>query len=257
MSDRGPGACERLRKKGQRYERREGRKLLGVGRELHNARAECDAAIQLYDEVTVLLHWLRADVLAVAGPCVAQRRELYDFVLAELEARIEACAHRLNPVCRVLRKYRDEFLAFAEAQDRALARLGKELHLAPELLRRVLGLLCRGVGHPQSRAEEQALRARLRGRYFAVCEAVAPLVRGTVRSSSLAENLNSRLRGYFFLRRQLGGDYLSLLQFFLNHRALARSECPGRAGRTPAEVLTGQAHLHWLSLLGYTRFAQP
>ena len=250
-------ACERLRKKGQRYEYREGRKLRGVGRELYCARAECDAAIQLYDEVAVLLDWLRADVLAVAGPCVAQRRELYDFVLAELEARMEACAHRLKPVCRVLRKHRDDFLAFAEAQDHALSRLGEELQLAPGLLRRVLALLCRGVGHPQSRAEEQALRESLRGRYFEVCEAVAPLVRGTVRSSSLAENLNSRLRGYFFLRRQLGEKYLGLLQFFLNHRALARSECPERVGRTPAELLTGQAHLHWLSLLGYTRFARP
>ena len=28
-----------------------------------------------------------------------------------------------------------------------------------------------------------------------------------VRASSLVENLNSRLRTYFFLRRQLGGDY--------------------------------------------------
>lgn len=248
--------CERLRQKGQRYERREGRKLLGVGRELYNARAECDAAIGLYDDVTVLLDWLRADVLAVAGPCVAQRRELYDFVLAELEARMEACAHRLKPICRVLRKHRDDFLAFALAQDEALRCLGEELHLAPGLLRRVLALLCRGVGHPQSRAEEQALRACLRGRYFEVCEAVAPLVRGTVRSSSLAENLNSRLRGYFFLRRQLGGEYLSLLQFFLNHRALTRSARPERVGRTPAELLTGQAHLHWLSLLGYTRFAR-
>jgi len=31
--------------------------------------------------------------------------------------------------------------------------------------------------------------------------------------SSLVENLNSRLRSYFFLRRQLGEDYLTLLQF--------------------------------------------
>jgi len=38
------------------------------------------------------------------------------------------------------------------------------------------------------------------------------------RASSLVENLNSRLRNYFFLRRQLGASYLHLLQFFLNHR---------------------------------------
>ncbi|MGO9232770.1 MAG: hypothetical protein ACLP4V_01265 [Methylocella sp.] len=44
------------------------------------------------------------------------------------------------------------------------------------------------------------------------------------RASSLVENLNSRLRNYFFLRRQLGAFYLNLLQFFLNHRTFLRSQ---------------------------------
>ena len=52
-----------------------------------------------------------------------------------------------------------------------------------------------------------------------------------VRASSLVENLNSRLRSYFFLRRQLGKDYLTLLQFFLNHRRYLRSETPVESAR--------------------------
>jgi len=27
-------------------------------------------------------------------------------------------------------------------------------------------------------------------------------------------------------------------------------------GKSPAELLTGQSHPHWLELLGYTRFSQ-
>ena len=54
----------------------------------------------------------------------------------------------------------------------------------------------------------------LRRRYEGVITACA--TRGAaptvVRASSLVENLNSRLRSYFFLRRQLGKDYLTLLQ---------------------------------------------
>ena len=78
----------------------------------------------------------------------------------------------------------------------------------------------------------------------------------TVRASSVIENLNSRLRSYFFLRRHLGPDYLALLQFFLNHRRFLRSERPERVGKSPAELLTGQAHPHWLEMLGYTRFSR-
>jgi hypothetical protein len=37
-------------------------------------------------------------------------------------------------------------------------------------------------------------------------------------------DVNSRLRNYFFPRRQLGKDYLTLLQFFLNHRRYLRRE---------------------------------
>ena len=49
--------------------------------------------------------------------------------------------------------------------------------------------------------------------------AVTQVVAQVVRASSVAENLNSRLRCYFFLRRELGSGYLSLLQFFLNQAA--------------------------------------
>ncbi|MBW8829429.1 MAG: hypothetical protein JF606_08370 [Burkholderiales bacterium] len=62
---------------------------------------------------------------------------------------------------------------------------------------------------------------------------------GTPRSSSMLENLNSRLRRYFFLRRHLGNAYLSLLQFFLNHRVFMRSRRADRVGKMPKQLLTG------------------
>lgn len=77
----------------------------------------------------------------------------------------------------------------------------------------------------------------------------------TPRSSSMVENLNSRLRRYFFLRRHLGNAYLSLLQFFLNHRVLMRSRRAERVGKTPKQLLTGQPHAHWLELLGFEHLA--
>ena len=98
------------------------------------------------------------------------------------------------------------------------------------------------------------MRQQLGGRFHGLSVAVAALARDVVRASSVAENLNSRLRCYFFLRRELGPDYLALLQFFLNHRRFPRSAHAERVGRSPAELLTGQAHRHWLEMLGYQRF---
>ena len=76
----------------------------------------------------------------------------------------------------------------------------------------------------------------------------------TPRASSMVENLNSRLRNYFFLRRTLGPEYLDLLRFFLNHRTFMRSECPERVGKSSTQLLTGKQHSHWLELLGFERF---
>ena len=50
-----------------------------------------DPAIKLFDDVSLLLDWLRHDILAVAGPSYAQRCVLYDFVVAELQSRVELC----------------------------------------------------------------------------------------------------------------------------------------------------------------------
>lgn len=72
----------------------------------------------------------------------------------------------------------------------------------------------------------------------------------------MIENLNSRLRNYFFLRRHLRPDYLALLQFYLNHQRFLRSERAERVGKSPTELLTGKDHPHWLEMLGYTRFSR-
>ena len=84
--------------------------------------------------------------------------------------------------------------------------------------------------------------------------AVEKALKETPRASSMVENLNSRLRNYFFLRRSLGDDYLSLLQLFLNSRCFMRSLKPERVGKSPTQLLTGKAHPHWLELLGFNRF---
>jgi hypothetical protein len=88
------------------------------------------------------------------------------------------------------------------------------------------------------------------GKYAPLRVEVQRLAGSVVRASSVIENLNSRLRNYFFLRKQLGRGYLGLLQFYLNHHSYQRSERAERQGKSPRELLSGQEHGHWLELLG-------
>jgi len=117
--------------------------------------------------------------------------------------------------------------------------LGAEFQCPAELLRGVPQMLSRDDCDPLRWQEERVLRQQLRGRFHAVYEAVAELRKKTIPASSLVENLKSRLRGYFFLRRQLGKDYLTLLQFFLNHRRYLRSEDPKSSREKPRGVADG------------------
>ena len=58
----------------------------GSGRQLSYARPAEAKAIALADEVALLARWLRNDILSVAGSEYAIRRDLFDFVVAELRA---------------------------------------------------------------------------------------------------------------------------------------------------------------------------
>jgi hypothetical protein len=238
----------------QAGEQRRGRPAPDVAQRLRPAQAACDAAITLADDVRLLRDWLRHDVLAVAGPGHADRCALYDFILVELRTRLPSCPHRLGPIYRTLKNRRDDLLSFALVLDQRLDTIAATLEAPPQCLRRLLWARSRDEGDPRRWAEEAAVRERLRSRFPEACDVIDALIAGTVRASSLVENLNSRLRNYFTLRRHLGSDYLSLLQFFLNHRVLERSDRVEREGKTPAELLTGRAHPHWLEMLGFTRF---
>jgi hypothetical protein len=230
---------------------------LGLAQKVRHARPAEEQAIALAEDVALLARWLREDILTVAGPDADCRRELYDFVVAELRAREPECPKQIRPARVLLQNQRDDLLAFVVALDQQVAVLAKHFAVCPALVRDLLNVQTLDGRDPRRWQREALLRQRLGGRrYVLLRQAVAAMRSQVVRASSVIENLNSRLRNYFFLRRQVGPDYLALLQFFLNHRRFLRSEHPQRQGRSPAELLTGQSHPHWLELLGYERFSR-
>ena len=218
--------------------------------QLHRARQAETQAHRLAGDVRTLVHWLRHDVLALAGPDLATRRELFDFLVAELAAREGEDPRRIRPVRVALQNQRDQLLAFAGVLDDKLAEIA-HAHAAPEpLVREALMLHRVSTTSPAYWQGWNRLRAQLGARFHALFAAVSRAMADTPRSSALVENLNSRLRTYFTLRRHLGGAYLELLRFFLNHRRFLRSRHAERQGKSPCELLTGHAHPHWLTLLG-------
>jgi hypothetical protein len=213
-------------------------------------------AIALADDLAMLGRWLHYDVLGLAGPSHADRVALYDFILAEVKARVPQAANLLGPFVIYLQGQRDDLLAFAAQLDSDFAALAAEFAVSAEVVRELFAVQTLALDNPKRWRRDAPLRRLLGACYFPLSQELDEVQRRTVRASSLVENLNSRLRSYFFLRRHIGNEYLGLLQFFLNHRCYERSEHPERRGKSPAELLTGQSHPHWLELLGCTRFSR-
>jgi hypothetical protein len=247
--------CADLQRKMARA-KQHGRPVQAWARQLTDASKKQAQAIALADDVTLLKRWLQCDVLALAGPPHADRIALFDFIVAELSARVPQAAALLGPLVTYLKNQRDNLLLFAAQLDRDFAALSTEFAVSADLVRELFAVQTLELNNPRRWRRDASLRSTLGARYFPLSQELEEVHRRTVRASSLVENLNSRLRSYFFLRRHLGKDYLSLLQFFLNHRRYLRSEHPERVGKSPAELLNGQSHPHWLELLGYTRFSR-
>lgn len=243
----------KLQRQGRRKQQTQ---LATLSRQRAAVAAAETKAIELADDVALLTRWLRHDVFAVSALPYQERCALFDFLVAELESHATQCPHRLTPVCTLLKNHRDQLLAFARQLDDDLAQLAAEFEVPVTIVRELLDLQTLDYGQPRRWQQELALRDRLRGRFYQIQEAVRALSQQVVRASSIVENLNSRLRNYFFLRREVGSGYLELLQFFLNHRRFLRSEHPERVNHSPAELLTGQPHAHWLEMLGYRRYCR-
>ena len=156
-------ARAKLERKQATAKRRHGRKDQSLATKLSYARPAEAKAIALADEVALLARWLRDDILSVAGPEYAIRRDLFDFVVAELRARESACPQRIRPVRTLLENQRDNLLAFAVELDRDLAALAQEWQISLTTAREVLQVQSLPTWDPKRWRREAALARRYEG----------------------------------------------------------------------------------------------
>ncbi len=86
-------------------------------------------------DIRTLTQWLRHDVLVLAGPPLATRQMLFDFVVEELARREPGDARRIRPVRVALQNQRDTLLAFAGVLDAKLADIARAHAIAEPLVR--------------------------------------------------------------------------------------------------------------------------
>ncbi|MGF1485636.1 MAG: hypothetical protein ACFBSE_00800, partial [Prochloraceae cyanobacterium] len=260
-------ALERIAIKAIRLRENIEKKIAKTNRKAPNFKDLCEKFIsalekeetllQLYDDLKILIDWLSNDILSLVGGKYSCRIELYNFIIEELKLREHLCSHRIRPVRITLENQRENSLAFSKIIDKKLSKIASNFEVKIDTVREILYL------HkiPQSNLDYWKIYnqfyQKLGDKFHFIFQSITQAIKETPRASSMVENLNSRLRNYFFLRKQLGQEYLDLLRFFLNHRTFMRSEHHERVGKSPRELLTGEKQPHWLELLGFERFKRP
>ena len=101
------------------------------------ARQAEQQAVQLSRDVKTLTQWLNHDILALAGPPLPDRRELFDFIVAELKLREASGCQRIHPLRVALFQQRDDLLAFAKVLDQKLVDIAQRFHTPLHLVRAV------------------------------------------------------------------------------------------------------------------------
>ncbi len=236
----------------KKKQRGKGQKL---SRKLGHARSVEKKAARLFEDIATLSQWMQEDVFALHGPPHEVRTQMYSFIVEELKKLESQCSHRIRPIRVLLENHQEELLLFAKEIDAKVSKLAETRGLTTIQVFEVIETMsldpdstvrwCREAEHYETFGIEG---------YDQLYASIERMLYSIHRASSMVENLNGRLRNYFFLRRQLGDDYLSLLQFYLNHQRYKRSAYKKRIGKSPKELLTGEEHPHWLELLGFTLF---
>jgi len=222
--------------------------------QLEVAMQQEQAAKQLSQSIDTLVGWMQHDVLNMPGVAPGDRYALFDFILDELNQLAKQHPHRIKDVCTTLTNQKYYLLAFTEVLNAKFQEIADKYVYSIEKI----WAMCT-LQRCQNGSDRYAIRSLPLQDYFGVEfdeieEAVLHALNSTERTSSMVENLHSRLRPYFYLRREIGFGYLDLLRFYLNHTPFERSARTERKHKTPAEILNGKPHKNWLEMLGYCRF---
>ena len=186
--------------------------------------------------VKTLVNWESHDIFALADPDLAERFVLFDFIVAELSQREHLDLARIRHVRKALENQRDDLLAFASVLDVRLADIAQGCKVSLDLVRAACLLQRNSLLSSSYWQRWNQLHKKLADQFQGVGDTVMIAMNQIPRSRSLIENLNSLLRNYFFLRRQLSTPYLGLLQFFSNHRTFLRSRRPERGWQEPQGI---------------------
>jgi len=219
-----------------------------TNKKLKKVRQEIDAKIDAHDTVSCLYHWIH-EMLSFSGYTHNEVMELLEWLLDEIsEAVKQYGTWKLRDQIEKFRQRMPAVLLFLNRLFGELERAAQETAVPAEALRLLYHRL--STRRDSDKYWDLTFRALeiIGDERFDELESIHDaIISGIKRASSLVENVNSRLRAYMDIKRTLSKNFYSLVQLHLNTKKYRRSRVPGRQGKSPIELMTGE---DWPEILG-------
>jgi hypothetical protein len=232
--------------------------------EYETAKTQSEKWIRWYDESVYLFRELQA-VLRMVDLKRGELRRKAD-VMAEVAAILELFEQEIGDEkiqngATYIERHKDSVLRYfdeVEAAEVSLKVAIPEREVRQGFLRRYAYQQQLYVAYGQRKRNLEAQRDSLQQtlmthleqtEYERLSQLVEQTLSSIIRSSSMVENTNSRLRRFFdSARGQINQKRLNLIRFYLNHKPFERGR---RQGKSPAQLFRGDkaSAEHWLRLL--------
>jgi len=234
-----------------------------LGQKCRHYRPRMEAAIDRFDTFDGLSEAVKA-LLRLCDPGSGQLRSAEDIRqrLPQLAEQIAGLGgKRARKAGRYLKGRADglsSYLSSLSAELGSCVQLVGDEKLVACVLRSYQANLLAGRGPQWQRSGRQSeledsVRALVKvsgspSRLCRVIEVVIPVLERRHRASSAIENVHSVLRPYISVHKRVSQGFLDLFRFYWNTR---KRRWGRHKGTSALEVLTGEQHTDWLTLLGF------
>ena len=209
---------------------------------------------EVYTQAEILLNWLQYDVLQLPAAPPAQRSMLFDFIIDELEQLAKKHPHRIKALITTLKNQKGSLLNVVEALNIQFAEIAKEHNVSIDTVWDICYLARFDINAPNYHIQAAELEQQLGELFDCIEDKVLNCIATTYRTSSVIENLNSRLRPFLDKRKGFKSKRYALIQFMLNHIPFQRTANPLHKGKCAAELFVKHEVFDWMTLLGLTKF---
>jgi hypothetical protein len=178
---------KRLNKPGNKGKRKELQTLL------KKTKKQKQLYDYLFETVSVLIEWMRFDILQKPGYTPTVRQELYDFIVSELYKLEKVHPHRIRKVRRSLKKNKNKILGFLEVLDDKFSDIAEEFGCSINVIWQICHMQKYSTQGKKYLRSKLCMYLRLGTKLPAIEQAVDAAIDSTETSSSMIENFNSRL----------------------------------------------------------------